>query len=238
MHRLRLICNGRPETGLRDQRNSLPVGIWDADDLAIELFLSECSSCVSFDIATVTSVSLEIRAERTDTAALVSKSSTSLSALTYADWKEDEDYHCQFILSNNETNLASDVDTVWLSIVAILTDGSRYTFAAGEVTVAHSGHTGTGETGDIEFTLTDGFASFAAGSASYKFIVTPGGSGSATGTITVVDGLGEITIDGENYQFVVNESGSGSAEGTITIVDGFAEFTSAATNYRFIVTPA
>ena len=142
--RIRLHLTGAPTYGLRDvlQDNDTPA-LWDADGVKIQVFLADLEdSEVEFDLSTIESLTLEIRATKTSAVLLtpaVAPDATP-AACTWDDWTDDDSQHAVFTLTGTQLNFVNSVKKFWLSIRATITGGPPVTFGAGEVTVLQSGH--------------------------------------------------------------------------------------------------
>lgn len=144
MHTLRIHCTGRPGAALKPITGSCPASAWDADDLTIAVWLDAgaMTSGVpdAFDITTIATLRLECRAD-VDTEAMLftAKEVTSLTACTHAAFKNGTGEHAEFVMTAANMNVGAAVSSVWVSITADLDDGTRHTFAAGELKIEHSG---------------------------------------------------------------------------------------------------
>lgn len=237
MHRLRLICNGR-DGRLRDQRNSQPPAAFNGDALQVECFL-EAARHESFDLDTIASLYLLV-AESAGAANLFPPPVvSSFNPCAWDDWADDDGYHALFSLTNGNMTVG-DVESIWMAVIARLTDGSQYTFAAGELLIFQGGI--LDNTAEISSFTYDGVGrvNFTAGGVVYEVIVVEAGTPGTEGTITVdVAGLATLTLNGIALQFSALADGSGSADGTVTVASsGLTAFTSDGTNYQFTASVA
>lgn len=144
MHTLRIRGKGYPATGFSPINNTYPIAIWDSDDLQLHVWLEAESysgtSGTPYNIDDITSLAMEMRATPDTSAMLIeAKTTSSFTACTLDEFINGTGQHATFTFTDTDTNVASTLDQVWISLVATLDDGSRYTFAAGYVQVIHSG---------------------------------------------------------------------------------------------------
>lgn len=144
MHSLRLHCTGRPEAKLTPATGTCPPAVWDADDLELHVWLDSgtltAGARTAFDITTLATLRLEMReTPTTETLLCAAKELTSFTACTFDAFRAATGQHATFEFSSTDTNFASTLDQVWISIVGEDTDGKRHTFTAGCLAIVRNG---------------------------------------------------------------------------------------------------
>ena len=144
MRRIRLQLHPVPPTGpLMDRLTLLPAAVWALDDVSVEVFLldPEEDNTDYADLADIQTLTLRIRTSADAGTALVdTPSDAAPAACTLSAWQDGTGSHAAFTIDGADLDPAATVSTLWLTVRALMDDGTHVTFGAGEIRVHHSGH--------------------------------------------------------------------------------------------------
>lgn len=211
MHTLRLHCTGRTAVGLKPVTGTCPAACWDADDLEIAVWIDAGTRSLlgrpePFDVTLIDTLRLECReTPETDAQLFTAKELTSFTACTFADFKDDEGEHAYFTLSSTDTNFALTLEKVWISIVAELSNGKRYTCTAGYMAIVRSGDsTSQGPVTADSITFATGIATISSGGNTHRWPVESTATADPdSDSITISAGIASYTKDGYTHRWPV-----------------------------------
>jgi len=222
MHTLSLKLTGRPAAGLQTAVGTSPPAMWDSDDLTLRLWFDAGTRTNGvndpYDVATITTLTLEMR-ETPETSAMLiaAKTTSTFAACTLADFIDDDGEHATIALTDTETNVVGTMDQVWLSLVGTLSDGSRYTFGAGYVAIIHSGADQSALVDPVDTYAQNAFKTISIAGQSSVVADSP------TDTLTLVAGSGiTLTTNASTDTITVTSTGGGvvSVDNRISRGDG------------------